>query len=77
MITHGALWHRAGANKSDKNRIGLLCSFAASYALEIAHEEDHSLVLSKETLAKCSDKVKQIVGVGHGLKDGAFINHEE
>ena len=32
LFTHGALWHRAGANISKKSRVALLGSFAASYA---------------------------------------------
>ena len=36
------------ANLSDKPRIGLLGSFAASYMKEIASEEDQSLVVSQE-----------------------------
>lgn len=77
LFTHGALWHRAGSNRSKNSRIGLLCSFAASYALEIAHEEDQSLILKKEVVDKFSDKLKKIVGIGHGIKEGAFVDHEK
>ena len=77
LITHGALWHRAGANKSQKDRIGLLCSFAASYALEIAFEENQSKIISDETLNNLSDEVKKIIGFGHGIKDGALIKHPD
>ncbi len=76
LITHGALWHRAGANKSNNSRIGLLCSMAASYALEIAHEEDHSLVINKNVIEDCSDHLKKIIGVGHGIKEGALVQHQ-
>lgn len=77
LITHGALWHRAGANKSNKDRIGLLCSFAASYALEIAFEENQSKIISEKVLEELPENVKKILGVGHGIKDGALIKHPD
>jgi len=76
LFTHGNLWHRAGANNSDAPRIGLLCSFAASYMKEIASEEDQSLIISDEIKDNASARLKAILGVGHGIKDGAFVNHE-
>ena len=76
LFTHGNLWHRAGANNSEAPRIGLLCSFAASYMKEIASEEDQSLIISEEIKEHASDRLKAILGVGHGIKDGAFVSHE-
>lgn len=75
LFTHGNLWHRAGANNSDKPRVALLCSFAASYMKEIASEEDQSLIVSGEVKDQASDRLKAILGVGHGIKDGAFVSH--
>ena len=49
LFTHGNLWHRAGTDNSEAPRIGLLCSFAASYMKEIASEEDQSLIISKKS----------------------------
>jgi len=77
LISHGALWHRAGANNSGSPRVALLCSMAASYALEIAHEEDQSLIISQKVIDGLSDKVKRIIGVGHGIKVGALIQHQD
>jgi ectoine hydroxylase-related dioxygenase (phytanoyl-CoA dioxygenase family) len=77
LISHGALWHRAGANISGKPRVALLCSMAASYALEIAHEEDQSLIISQKVIEGLSEKVKQIIGVGHGIKAGSMVEHLE
>ncbi len=71
IITHGALWHRSGENRSSKSRIALLGSFAASYAREIANEEDYSKVLSNEILEGSKDTFKRIMGYGHGIKVGA------
>ena len=52
IITHGALWHRSGENLSKESRVALLGSFAASYAMEIASEENHSKIIDKFTLKK-------------------------
>ena len=73
LVTHGALWHRAGRNDSSNVRIGLLCSFAASYAREIASEEDHSIVVDKDVIKKASPRIKKILGIGHGIKMGALV----
>ena len=73
IITHGALWHRAGSNKSKMNRIALLGSFAASYAREIANEEDHSIVIDNFTKKKSTKFLKKILGIGHGIKKGSQI----
>lgn len=72
IITHGALWHRAGSNNSTKNRLALLGSFAASYVKEIASEEDQSLIIDNFTLNKSSRFLKKILGVGQGIKKGAL-----
>ena len=76
IFTHGALWHRAGANKCQGIRVGLLGSFSASYALEIAREEDQSLILDKDTISDMSDNLKRIIGVGHGIKNGARVRSD-
>lgn len=73
LFTHGALWHRAGANISKKSRVALLGSFAASYALEIAREEDQSVILNQQLVEKMSPKLKRIIGIGHGIKHGAKL----
>ena len=73
IITHGALWHRSGENLSSEKRIALLGCFAASYAMEIANEENHSKIIDKFTLKKASPFLKKILGVGHGLKAGSRI----
>ena len=77
LFTHGNLWHRAGSNQSSKPRIGLLCSFAASYMKEIASEEDQTLVISQEVKTNASKRLSAILGLGHGIKDGALLSHEK
>jgi ectoine hydroxylase-related dioxygenase (phytanoyl-CoA dioxygenase family) len=77
LITHGNLWHRAGANSTSKSRTALLCSFAASYAREIANEEDHSIVLSKDVVDNFSPHLSTILGIGHGIKSGSQFDHNK
>ena len=77
LLTHGNLWHRAGQNHSSKSRIGLLCSFAASYMKEIASEEDQSIVISEEVKSNASKQLSAILGLGHGIKEGALLRHDE
>ena len=76
IFTHGNLWHRAGANKTRQPRVALLCSFAASFMKEIASEEDQSLVIGEDVKQGASDQLRAILGVGHGIKEGAFVQHE-
>lgn len=76
LFTHGNLWHRAGENRAATPRVALLCSFAASYAREISSEEDNLLVISDRVKAEASNHLKTILGVGHGIKEGALIEHE-
>ena len=66
--------HRAGANISE-SRVALLGSFAASYALEIAREEDQSVILNQQSVEKMSPKLKRIIGIRHGIKHGASFFH--
>jgi ectoine hydroxylase-related dioxygenase (phytanoyl-CoA dioxygenase family) len=71
VVTHGALWHRGGANSSNASRVALLGSFAASYAREIANEENHSVVLDVRVAANASPTLRQILGLEHGVRPGA------
>ena len=77
LFTHGNLWHCAGANNSRDVRVGLLCSFAASFMKEIASEEDQSIIISDSVKAELSDKLLAVLGVGHGIKQGAMVDHDE
>lgn len=73
IITHGALWHRSGANRSSQDRTVLLGSFAASFAREIASEEDTVRCLHPDTLDTMSDELKSLIGYNHGLKPGGGL----
>jgi len=71
LVIHGALWHRAGQNNSTSKRSCLLGSFAASYAREIANEENYSVVLDKSIIDTASDKLRDILGPEHGIRPGS------
>ena len=75
VFTHGTLWHRSGDNRSDHSRIALLGSFAASFAREIANEENILSAVDAQVINQASDDLKRILGVGHGLKPGATFSH--
>ncbi|HEC73614.1 MAG TPA: hypothetical protein ENI26_04480 [Methylophaga aminisulfidivorans] len=71
LLTHGALWHRGGENTSGKSRSCLLGSFAASYAREIANEENYSEVFNKSNLEGASENLLAILGLEHGIRPGS------
>lgn len=72
IITSGMLWHRSGDNRSDQTRTVLLGSFAASYAREIANEENYAVVLDRAVADSASETLKRILGLDHGIRPGAL-----
>jgi ectoine hydroxylase-related dioxygenase (phytanoyl-CoA dioxygenase family) len=72
LVTHGLLWHRGGHNQSQHKRKALFGSFAASYAREIANEENLSVVLDKQVVENASPTLQRILGLGHGIKPGSL-----
>jgi len=71
LVIHGALWHRGGENHSNSKRSCLLGSFAASYAREIANEENYSVVLDKSIMNTSTDNFRAILGPEHGIRPGS------
>ncbi len=71
IIWTGHMWHKSGANNSDKSRTALLACFAASYMREIAVEENYLEVMSKDALESSSQVLQNMLGVNHGIKQGA------
>lgn len=74
IITHGALWHRSGHNQSDLSRTVLLGSFAASFAREIANEENMSRITSQDSYQRFSPNIQRMLGLDHGIKLGAIVD---
>lgn len=70
IITHGNLWHRSGDNNASKSRCVLLSSFAASYAREIACEDDSARFLSTKMRAVINPLLWDMIGGNHGVKPG-------
>jgi ectoine hydroxylase-related dioxygenase (phytanoyl-CoA dioxygenase family) len=68
----GHLWHKTSANTSNHSRTALLACFAASYLREVAVEENYLEVMSKETIKTCPRELQNLLGVGHGIKQGAY-----
>lgn len=71
VLWSGHTWHRSGANVSDNSRTALLACFAASYVREIAVEENYLEVMSKEALESSPQVLQNMLGVNHGIKQGA------
>ena len=72
ILTHGALWHKSGENKTLNDRVALLGSFAASFAKEISTEEDYSQVIDNNIIDNSSKKLRQILGIGSGIQVGSL-----
>jgi hypothetical protein len=70
LVTHGALWHRSGSNKSAARRRVLLGSFCASYLREISSEEDMARVLWPSVNEIIDPVLYDMIGGNHGLKPG-------
>jgi len=71
IMFDGSIWHRSTANTSEYPRMGLMLSYAASYFLEVAGEEEHLTVIPKKVLDSFSSKMKQMVGYQRAVKKGA------
>jgi len=76
LITHGALWHRNGSNRSNRARIALLGSFSASFVREIASEEDYFKVLDPIHIDNASKNLRLVLGADHGIKQGAKSSNQ-
>jgi ectoine hydroxylase-related dioxygenase (phytanoyl-CoA dioxygenase family) len=70
LVTHGALWHRSGENRSEINRTVLLSSFASSFAREISSEDDTVRFLPKSVVTKMDPRLFDMIGGNHGVKPG-------
>jgi len=71
IIFNGAIWHHSTANTSNKSRMGLMLSYAASFFIELCGEEEHLTVIPKETIESFSPKMKQMIGYHRAIKKGA------
>jgi Phytanoyl-CoA dioxygenase (PhyH) len=70
LVTSGYLWHRAGSNRSDKDRMALLAAFASSAMREISSEEDIVRRSLKDPHFKITKECWRLVGGEHGVRPG-------
>ena len=59
MIFDGRLWHGTGANTMDEARVGILSYFCRPF---IRQQENFTLSLAPEVIAKCSPELLSILG---------------
>jgi len=71
-IHNGLLWHKSGENRTANDRIVLLGSFAASFFRDISNEEEYLKVLDDDVIEQSSVKLRELVGIGHGVHRGAL-----
>lgn len=55
----GTLWHHGGANHSDTPRMCLTAQYCAPW---LRQQENYSLSISPETVARCSPRMRQLLG---------------
>lgn len=71
IIWTGHLWHKSGANRSDKPRAALLACYAASYLRELSVEENYLAINSSNLLNRMPRPLRALIGGFHGIKKGA------
>lgn len=55
----GTLWHGAGANRTDKNRMAVTAQYCQPWARQ---QENYSLSISRERAKLCSKKIQAMLG---------------
>ena len=59
MVFDGRLWHGTGANTTDEPRLGILSYFCRPF---IRQQENFTISLAPEVIAKCSTELLSILG---------------
>ena len=68
VFWNGHLWHKSGANNSNKNRYSILGCFAASYLREMVMEENPYISSNTTINERFSSELKNLLGWNHGQK---------
>lgn len=55
----GTLWHHGGANRTDAPRMCLTAQYCAPW---LRQQENYSLSIHRETVARCSPRMRQLLG---------------
>lgn len=69
IMLHGGLWHASGENISNKKRVAILGSYAASYVRDIAYEENH-IQIKNESIS-FNPELEELLGYDNKTKPGA------
>jgi len=71
IVWSGHIWHKSSENSTNKPRAALLACFSASYMREIALEENYFFTNTKSTLNKLPQRIREYIGIDHGIKKSA------
>lgn len=69
-LMNGALWHRSGINRTDKDRSGLLGSFCPEF---MRPQEDHLQIMNDKVIEGMSPLLQQLIGHQYGINQGAKL----
>ena len=59
MIMNGAIWHRSGTNRTDRDRAALLGFFCRSF---LKPQQDHISLVGDDVVARATPKLRQLLG---------------
>ena len=59
MIAKGTLWHRGGANRSDKPRLIVTPQYCSGWARQL---ENMTIAVPKETVTKLPRRTRELIG---------------
>lgn len=68
VIWNGHVWHQSGQNNSRSPRVAILACYSATFMLEMALEEHHSMVIDDERKTLLSEHLKTLFTLKHGIK---------
>jgi ectoine hydroxylase-related dioxygenase (phytanoyl-CoA dioxygenase family) len=61
LVYHGSLWHKGGANRTDKRRVGIAMNYCAGF---IRQQENQQLGIPREIAKGFSPRLMELVGYG-------------
>ncbi len=61
LVYHGSLWHKGGANKTDRRRVGIAMNYCAGF---IRQQENQQLGIPREIAAGFSPRLRELAGYG-------------
>lgn len=61
LVYHGSLWHKGGANRTDRSRVGIAMNYCAGF---IRQQENQQLGIPREVAQGFSPRLRELVGYG-------------